>query len=157
MTGGGGGRALQASDSPAPSASPASPAPAALPSGTYVNGTWAGFSWAFSETDPMCGPGLYTLTSLTVPLSLASGADTPATNVTFDVALFRADEVLGLPTTVIDVETTVAELTGVPAWVKLAAPFVIDISNGERAFAVVFSARGVSVARQVEVPPLLAR
>lgn len=117
---------------------------APLPTGIRITGAWAGFSWAFVEADTACGPGLYTLISLSVALSLPPSAGTSAANVSVTVALLRADAETGLPTGVAGNATTVVELEDTPSWVALRVPFTIDVSNGDRAFAIALSASVVS-------------
>ena len=67
-----------------------------------------------------------------------------AANVTVTVALLRANNVTGLPISVVSTVASIVALSSTPGWVSLAAPFSIDVSGGERAFAIALSASQVS-------------
>lgn len=117
---------------------------ASLPAGIHVNNSWTGFSWLFIEADPACGPGLYELTGFAVALSLPPSAGVTAADVNVTVALLRVDSATGLPMSTVGTAVSVVSLVNSPLWATLSAPFTLDISNGERAFAIAFSASGVS-------------
>jgi hypothetical protein len=82
------------------------------------SGSWRAFSFYLPEDDPVCGPGIYRLSTLTLPLGLASGS------VSLAVLLYPASSSMYAPLTSF-IRSTVLSLSTVqnfPSYASLPLP-----------------------------------